>query len=53
MIYKVTNEKELFENPEYHIVSVEESLNLIKNEKVLQLDTETTGLDPHICKCLS
>lgn len=43
MIYLVTKEQKLFENPEYKTISVEESLQLMKDCKVLQYDSETTG----------
>ena len=43
MIYLVTLEQKLFENPEYKTISVEESLQLMKDCKVLQYDSETTG----------
>lgn len=52
MIYLVTGTKELFESDEYKIITVEESLSILKKCKVLQVDTETTGRDPHICKLL-
>ena len=52
MIYLVTTEQNLFENPEYKIISIEESLQLLNSCKVLQYDSETTGLDPHLCKIL-
>jgi DNA polymerase-1 len=48
MVYLVTLEKTLFEVTEYKIISVEESLQLLKSCKRLQYDSETTGLDPHI-----
>lgn len=43
MIYLVTREKKLFENPEYKTISVEESLQLLKDCKILQYDSETDG----------
>lgn len=43
MIYLVTKEQSLFENPEYKTISVEESLQLLNDCKVLQYDSETTG----------
>lgn len=60
MIYLVTANRELFTNNIYTIITVEESLNILQESidsceisKMLQLDTETTGLDPHIDKCLT
>lgn len=43
MIYVVTREQKLFENPAYKTISIEESLQLMKDCKVLQYDSETTG----------
>lgn len=43
MIYLVTTQQELFNNPEYTIITVEESLQLLSSCKVLQFDSETTG----------
>lgn len=53
MIYLVTLNREFFENDVYKVITVEESLNLLKDEETLQLDTETTGLNPHIDTCLT
>lgn len=52
MIYLVTKEQSLFENPEYKTISVEESLQLLNGCKVLQYDSETTGLCPRLCNIL-
>ena len=52
MIYLVTLEQKLYENPEYKTISVEESLQLMKDCKVLQYDSETTGRDARICSIL-
>lgn len=46
MIYLVTNQKELFKNEVYKIISVEESLKLLNTLTIVGLDTETEGLDP-------
>lgn len=48
MIYLVTTNQELFENDVYKIISVEESLSVMKSWKMIQFDTETLGLDAHI-----
>lgn len=48
MIYLVTKNQELFESSLYKHISVKESLNLMKDWKVIQLDTETTGRDAHV-----
>jgi DNA polymerase-1 len=52
MIYLVTRQKELFNNDLYTIISADESLQMMKDWKVIQLDTETTGRDPHLCDFL-
>lgn len=46
MIFLVTNQKELFKNEVYKIISVEESLKLLNTLTIVGLDTETEGLDP-------
>lgn len=48
MIYLVSQNKELFENTEYKHLTVEESLNLMKDWGRIQFDSETTGVDPHV-----
>lgn len=53
MIYLVSSNNELFENPEYKIISIQDSLNMIESWNVIQFDTETSGKDPHICDLLS
>lgn len=46
MIYLVSQNKELFENTEYKHLTIEESLNLMKDWGRIQFDSETTGVDP-------
>ena len=43
MIFLVTTQQELFDRDDYKIISVEESLQMMKDWEVIQLDTETTG----------
>lgn len=54
MIYFVSAVQELFDNEVYIRASVKESLDIISNFEahIVQFDTETTGLDPHIDDCL-
>lgn len=52
MIYLVSKEPKLFESQYYKIISVEESLKLLNSLEVLQYDSETIGLDPHVGKLL-
>ncbi len=48
MIYLVSNQQELFESKEYKTITLEESLEIIKDWKMCQLDTETSGRDAHV-----
>ena len=43
MIYLVTASKELFNNDEYKIIGIDESLSLLSSQKILQADSETSG----------
>ena len=52
MIYLVTNHQELFDRDDYKIISVKESLEMMHSWKVIQLDTETSGRDAHLCDFL-
>ena len=52
MTFLVTNQQELFHRDDYKVISVEESLRIMHPWKVVQLDTETTGRDPHLCDFL-
>ena len=53
MIYFVTAQQQAFETEEYQLCSIEDSIKMIETftSHIIQLDTETTGLDPHIDKC--
>lgn len=52
MIYLVSRQQQLFDNPAYKTISIEESLQMMKDWKVVQFDTETSGVDPHLCTLL-
>lgn len=52
MIYLVSREQRLLEESFYRVITVEESLQMMQDWKVIQLDTETVGRDPHLCKLL-
>ena len=52
MIYLVTNQQELFDRDEFSTISVEESLALMRNWKIVQYDSETDGKNAHLCKLL-
>lgn len=53
MIYLCTNQSYLFHTKDYMIVTPVQALELIKDWKVCQVDTETTGRDAHLCRLLS
>ena len=48
MIFLVTKQQELLENPNYTIISEEKSLKLMKDWDIVQYDSETDGRNPHI-----
>lgn len=52
MIYLVTTQLALFNNDAYKIITPEESLSIMKDWKVVQYDSETSGRDAHINKIL-
>lgn len=55
MIYLVTTKQELFPNERYSIIDVKESLELLEGftKHIVQFDTETMGLDPHLDAALT
>lgn len=54
MIYVVTNQTQLFEQKEYRIISQERSIEMLNSwENMVQFDTETDDLDPHIGNLLT
>ena len=52
MIYLITNQLELYDNPEYEIISLERSLEMISSWDIIQYDSETTGRDARVCDLL-
>lgn len=52
MIYFVTLQKQLFPDVDYDCISPEYSLWLMRDWNVIQVDTETSGRDAHLCKLL-
>lgn len=52
MIYFVTNQMQLFENKNYKIIDVEESLRLLNTITIVGIDTETQGFSPFLKKLL-
>ena len=52
MVYLVTKQQELFGWEDYEIISAEESLCMMQDWQVIQLDSETDGKDAHLCDFL-
>ena len=52
MIYLVTSQIELFHDDLYTIISKEEAFKMISSWSIIQIDSETTGRDAHICDFL-
>ncbi len=52
MIYFVTLQTQLFTDSEYLCISPEESLSMMQEWNLIQVDTETSGRDAHLCKLL-
>lgn len=50
MIYFVSRQKKAFDNPNIKTVQIEECLEYFKNHSQIELDSETTGFDPHTCR---
>lgn len=48
MIFVVTGNLQLFESPEYKVISLEESLQIMSRWSMYQYDSETTGRDCHV-----
>ena len=53
MIYLVSDNIDISDMPEVRKLSMDESLEMVSSWPVVQFDTETTGLDPHICTLTS
>jgi len=52
MVYLVTQQQELFGWEDYKIISAEESLHMMQDWQVIQLDSETDGREAHLCDFL-
>lgn len=52
MIYLVTRQQALESFFKFKIISPEESIRMMQDWKMIQLDTETSGRDAHICDFL-
>jgi DNA polymerase-1 len=53
MIYLVTANNQLFDNEDYTVIDKLEAFNILNEIQEIQLDTETTGFDPHTGKLLT
>ena len=53
MIYLVSNKIDASSIKDVTKISAEESIDIISRWPVVQFDTETTGLDPHVCNLTS
>lgn len=52
MIYFVSNQTELFQEPDYTVISIERSLEILNTWDMFQFDTETNGRDAHLNEVL-
>ena len=52
MIYLVSHQQNLFNIPGVESISIDESLDIMKDWRMLQYDSETSGRDPHLCNLL-
>ena len=52
MVYLVTRQQQLFEDKDYTCLTPEESLQMMDSWKRIQVDTETSGRDAHLCDLL-
>ena len=48
MIYLVTLQQSLFENKDYKVITVAESLDILNSWNMIQYDSETLGKDCHV-----
>ena len=53
MIYLITENLQLFDNEDYCLITKENAYSLLNQAQEIEVDTETTGLDPHTCKLLT
>ena len=53
MIYFVSNQYQIFDNPRIQYCTVEDSLKYLNNLKYIGVDTETEGFDPYTKRILS
>lgn len=53
MVYLVTKQKSLWESQRYKVISPEEALVILEPLQIIELDTETMGLDPYTKELLT
>ena len=53
MVYLVTKQKSLWESTRYKVIDPEEALRILEPFTVVELDTETMGLDPYTKELLT
>lgn len=53
MVYLVTKQKSLWESTRYKVIDPEEALRILEPLAVVELDTETMGLDPYTKELLT
>ena len=53
MIYLVSNQEHLLDSDIYKKATIEECLEYFKAHEEIEVDTETTGFDPHTCSLLT
>lgn len=53
MVYLVTKQKSLWESTRYKVIDPEEALRILEPLTVVELDTETMGLDPYTKELLT
>lgn len=52
MLYLVTKQQQLFASDLYKVIDEQDALEMMKDWVLLQLDSETTGRDAHLCDFL-
>ena len=52
MIYVVTLEKDLFGLQGFEYITVDQSLDIMRDWSIVQYDSETSGRDAHLCSIL-
>lgn len=48
MIYFLSGQQPLFEDDRFSLISLDDALKLFDSVKIVQVDSETNGLNPHL-----